>query len=88
VQFKKPTLFRLKAQIHDSLLFQIREKQFWETLNEVVQYFSNPIKVRGRDMCIGVDISYGKVWKGKDTKKTTKQEIASFVQAGKLDYAG
>lgn len=86
VQFLKPHLFRLKAQIHDSLVFQIRKARFWETLNEVVQFFSNPVQVHGRSMCIGIDISYGETWKSKDTKKTTKQEIANFIATGKLDY--
>jgi len=56
--------FRLNAQIHDSLLFQIRVGMEYNILPRVQALFNEPITVHGRTMLIPYEASKGKTtWK-------------------------
>jgi DNA polymerase-1 len=54
--------FRFKAQIHDSIFYQVIEdrKEFYNTL--LLQLMSNPVEIKGKVMRIPIDISNGRTW--------------------------
>ena len=63
---------RLKAQIHDSLLGQIREDMVDYYAPRILECMDNPIVVHGRTMRIPVDIGFGKNWGKFDKDKPEK----------------
>lgn len=54
--------FRLKAQIHDSIKYQVLTSRlsFYNPL--LLQLMNNPVEIKGKIMIIPVDISNGKSW--------------------------
>ncbi|WCD44285.1 DNA polymerase I [Polaromonas phage Tiera] len=60
--------FRLKAQIHDSILGQwpIGEANIWAP--RLLECMDNPIIVHGREMRIPIDIKYGQNWGERSDK--------------------
>lgn len=55
-------LFRLKAQIHDSIFWQSPPELREEYDRRVLECMDNPVVVKGRTMSIPVDINHGKNW--------------------------
>lgn len=52
---------RLKAQVHDSILFQYH-KDRPELLDEVLKCLDNPVKIHGRTLVIPIDFKSGDSW--------------------------
>lgn len=62
-QIKHETL-RLKAQVHDEIIWQDKEKDRVENCRVVREYMEVPTTVRGREMLIPADFSIGAIsWK-------------------------
>lgn len=58
------SIFRLNGQVHDSIVFQIKEGYEDKILPIIKDLFARPITVHGREMLIPVDVSKGKKsWK-------------------------
>lgn len=60
---------RIKAQIHDSVLGQIRTDCLEEILPEVVERMKNPVKIHGRLLVIPVDCKIGTSWGEMEKRK-------------------
>lgn len=59
--------FRLKAQIHDSILAQYRKDLEQYCVKMMMRLMDNPVTVKGRELRIPVDAKVGTVWgKSKD----------------------
>lgn len=54
--------YRLKAQIHDSILAQYKVGKKEIVLERMVKLMDNPVEVHGRTLRIPVDAKVGKVW--------------------------
>ena len=55
--------YRLKAQIHDSILAQYRVEVRDIVVPRMMKYMDNPVEVYGRTLRIPVDAKVGTVWK-------------------------
>lgn len=55
--------FRLKAQIHDSIVAQIRDELVDIGKERMLECMTNPVEVYGRTMIIPLDAKTWKVWK-------------------------
>jgi len=55
-------LFRLKAQIHDSIFWQSPPEKRAEYDAIVLECMNNPVVIKGRTMSIPVDIKHGQNW--------------------------
>jgi DNA polymerase I-like protein with 3'-5' exonuclease and polymerase domains len=55
--------FRLKAQIHDAVMFQYLTERREEFKISVLRCMDNPTNVRGQVLTIPVDYKYGQSWK-------------------------
>jgi len=55
-------LFRLKAQIHDSIFWQSPPEKREEYDRRVKECMDNPVMIKGRKMSIPVDINHGNNW--------------------------
>ena len=56
-------IVRLKAQVHDSALFQIKDGHVDEWFPKLQELLVTPVQVNGRTMVIPVDGALGKTWK-------------------------
>jgi DNA polymerase I-like protein with 3'-5' exonuclease and polymerase domains len=54
--------FRLKAQIHDSILAQYRKELKEYCVKMMMRLMDNPVEVKGRELRIPVDAKTGTVW--------------------------
>jgi DNA polymerase I-like protein with 3'-5' exonuclease and polymerase domains len=54
--------YRLKAQIHDSILAQYKVEHRETVVSRMLKYMDNPIMVHGRELRIPVDCKVGTVW--------------------------
>src|SRR5690606_10774052 len=63
--------YRLKAQIHDSILDQFREEHKEVVIQRKVECMHNPVVVHGRTLTIPVDIKTGKRWIEQSRDKET-----------------
>lgn len=62
-------VFRLKAQIHDSVIAQVKDEYLEEYLKRMQALMDNPIIVHGRTLRIPTDTKVGKVWAKMEKKK-------------------
>jgi DNA polymerase I-like protein with 3'-5' exonuclease and polymerase domains len=54
--------YRLKAQIHDSILAQYKVEHREIVVSRMLRYMDNPVTVHGRELRIPVDCKVGTVW--------------------------
>lgn len=66
--------FRLKAQIHDSILAQydMTERDYYASKMKALMY--NPVVIRGRTLIIPTDVKVGQVWAECEKIKVTEEE--------------
>lgn len=58
--------FRIKAQIHDSILGQYKKEKRDFYLPRLQALCHNPVVIHGRTLVIPTDVKYGQVWKEAD----------------------
>lgn len=63
-----PNRIWLLAQVHDAILFQVREGDF-AALERVRELMTIPIPIHGRILTIPVEVLYGKSWRHNDMQE-------------------
>lgn len=59
---KYPDIYRLKGQVHDSIVGQAREVYIMEAVRIIYGYMHRPIVIHGREMWLPIEISIGEDW--------------------------
>ena len=65
---KEKGAIRLKAQIHDSVLFQYKKDRS-DLRQQVLECLDNPVEIHGRVMRIPIDCKIGSNWGNMDKLK-------------------